>query len=84
MSPVKNVFGVVPSKNGNRSQEKWFIFIILLFIVPASLSCTLDFVSVKLSRMATLLDSALRVCCRENALLCFMYFLSHLVFMLGL
>ena len=27
--------------------------------------------------------SALRVCCRKNVLLCFMYFLSHLVSMLG-
>ena len=28
-------------------QEKWFIFIILLFIVPASLSCSLSFVPVE-------------------------------------
>ena len=29
------------------SQEKWFIFIILLFIVPASLSCSLTCVPVE-------------------------------------
>ena len=43
------VFCVVPSKNGNRcelvSQEKWFIFILRLFIMPASLSCLLPFVA---------------------------------------
>ena len=29
------------------SQEKWFIFIVILFVVPASLSCSLPFVSVE-------------------------------------
>ena len=29
------------------SQEKWFIFIILLFIVPTSLSCSFPFVPVE-------------------------------------
>ena len=40
----KIVFNVLPSKK-SVYQEKWFIFIILLFIVPASLSCSLPFVS---------------------------------------
>ena len=34
-------------KRKSVSQEKWFIFIILLFIVPTSLSCSLPFVPVE-------------------------------------
>ena len=57
MSPGKIVFGVVPSKDGNRCPRKsGFIFIILLFIVPASLSCSLSFVLVE---MAALLGKSL-------------------------
>ena len=41
MSSVKTIIGV--------PGQKWFVFIILLFNVPASLSCALPFVSVEIS-----------------------------------
>ena len=52
------------------SPEKWFIFIIQLFIVPGSLLCLLPFVLVETAGWLPCRErashSALCVCCRKN------------------
>ena len=83
-------FQDVPRKISFRRcpQEKWFIFIILMFIVPASLSRSLPFVPVETKPDDYLVGKELVILLFECVvgnffLLCFMYFLSQLVSMLG-
>ena len=80
LSPVKTILIM--------SQEKWFIFIILLFIVPASLSCLLPFVPVETWPDGYLVGKELVIllfeCAVGKVFCCILYFLSHLLSMLGL
>ena len=70
------------------SQEKWFIFIILLFIVPTSLSYSFPFVPIEIYPDGYLVGKELVIllfeCVVGKCFLCFMYFLSHPLSMLGL
>ena len=63
------------------------VFILRLFIVPDSLSCSLPFVSVETKPDGYRVGKELVILLFEyvvgrNVLLCFIYFLSHLVSML--
>ena len=86
MSPGKIVFGVVPSKNDNRCprQSSSSSFYFCLLCLPLCHARCLSFRLKLCWEIAS--HSVLRVCCRIFffLLLCFMYFLSHLVSMLGL
>ena len=89
ISPGKIVFGIVPSKNDNQCPRKSGLSSLFycLLCLPLCRARCLSF-RLKLSGMASLLGKSLSFCSlcvfQKNVLLCFMYFLSHLVSMLGL
>ena len=67
------------------SQEKWLIFIILLFIVPTSLSYSFPFVPVETKPDGYLVEKELVILLFECVVgKSFMYFLFHPLSMLGL
>ena len=68
MSPGIIVLGVVPNKNDNYHPRKSG-FLVGWLHVP---------------NLERTIHSDLRLCCRIDVLFCFMYFLTHLVYMLGL